>query len=133
MKTLSILGAALAMAVSATASMAASGSYTGTWPLTITKAQYLNGTYCLTVTDEGGGGWKHSGTATIPEYTYGEFQVINGKFIADIVVPAQGQNEVLVFTANGHNGIIGDGAVQQISGGEPLYQGVMTVGAKNSC
>jgi hypothetical protein len=133
MKMLFILGAAFAVTVSTTASMAASGSYTGTWPLTITNGQYLNGTYCLTVTDDGSEGWKHSGSATIPEYTYGVFQVINGKFMADIVVPAEGQNEVLLFTASGRNGSISNGAAQQISGGEPLYAGVMTVGAKNSC
>jgi hypothetical protein len=133
MKTLFILGAALVLAVSTSATMAGSGSYTGNWPLTITKGQYLNGTYCLTVTDDGSEGWKHSGSATIPQYTYGVFQVINGKFMADIVVPLEGQNGVLVFTANAHNGTIGNGAASQIEGGEPLYSGVMTVGAKGGC
>ena len=133
MKPLLALAAALAMAVSTTAVVAGSGSYTGNWPLTITNGDYLNGTYCLTVTDDGSEGWTHSGSATIPQYQYGVFQVIHGEFMADIVVPLEGQNGVLVFTADGRNGTIGNGAAAQIEGGEPLYSGIMTVGKKGGC
>jgi hypothetical protein len=132
MKTLFAIGAALAMAASTTA-MAASGSYTGNWPLTITKSLFMNGTYCLTVTDDGSEGWKHSGEATIPEYPYGIFQVINGRFVAGIVEPAGGQNDVLVLTSNGRNGAFDDGAAVLEAGGEPLDSGVMKVGTRDSC
>jgi hypothetical protein len=133
MKSLLTVAAALATALSASTATAGDGSYTGNWPLTITDGDYLNGSYCLSVTDDGSEGWTHSGSATIPQYTYGVFQVIDGKFMADIVVPLQGQNGVLVFTADGHNGKIGNGAAAQIEGGEPLYSGVMTVGKKGGC
>jgi hypothetical protein len=133
MKTPITIGVALATAVSVSTALAGSGSYTGNWPLTVTNGGYLNGSYCLTVTDDGSEGWTHSGSATIPQYQYGYFQVIHGKFMADIVVPLQGQNGVLVFTGDGHNGNIGNGAAAQIEGGEPLYSGVMKVGTKGGC
>jgi len=58
------------------------------------------------------------------------FQVIHGKFRADIVVPTQGQNDTMLFTSAGHNGTFGDGAVQLIAGGEPLDSGMVAVGEK---
>ena len=133
MKTLLTLAAALSITVSASAATAGSGSYTGNWPLTVTRGGYLNGSYCLTVTDDGSEGWTHSGSSTIPQYTYGVFQVINGKFMADIVVPLEGQNGVLLFTSAGRDGNIGNGAAVLLEGGYPLYSGVMTVGAKGGC
>ena len=133
MKTLLTLAAALSITVWTGAATAGSGSYTGNWPLTVTGGGYLNGQYCLTVTDDGSEGWPHSGSATIPQYTYGVFQVIHGKFMADIVVPLEGQNGVLVFTSDGRDGNIGNGAAAQIEGGYPLYSGVMKVGTKGGC
>jgi hypothetical protein len=137
MKTLLSLAAAsaaaLSMSFAAGAAMAASGGHSGNFPLTVSHSQFLNGSYCLTVTDDGSGGWAHSGEATIPQYTYGTFQVIQGEFMADIVVPAQGQNEVLVFNGAGHNGSFGNGAAVLLSGGEPLDSGTMKVGTKGGC
>jgi hypothetical protein len=127
MKTLLAAAAILSLAV--TAASAHDGSYSGRWPLTVTDGQFLNGDYCLTVTDDGG-----SGTATIPEYQFGVFEVINGIFTADIVVPLQGQNGVLVFSTEGKNGKLGkEGSAVQLEGGEPLYAGAMTVGKRNGC
>ncbi|HEY3638253.1 MAG TPA: hypothetical protein VGK90_08860 [Rhizomicrobium sp.] len=133
MKSLALLATALAMAVSTGAATAGGGSFTGNWPLTVSRSQFLNGSYCLTVTDDGSGGWRHSGSATIPQYTFGVFQVIDGKFMADIVVPLQGQNGVLTFNADGHNGKISNGGAVLIEGGEPLDSGIMKVGAKGGC
>jgi hypothetical protein len=133
MKILLSLAAALSLTLGTGSADAGNGSYTGNWPLTVTKSLFLNGSYCLTVTDDGSGGWPHSGEATIPEYTYGVFQVIHGKFMVDIVVPLEGQNGVLVFDASGRDGTFGDGAAVLIEGGEPLDSGVMTVGAKGGC
>jgi hypothetical protein len=133
MKALFVLSTALAMAALSGAANAGGGSYSGNWPLTVTGSQFINGSYCLTVSDDGSEGWPHSGSATVPQYQYGVFQVIHGKFIVDVVVPLQGQNGVLLFTAAGHNGAFGAGAAQLIEGGEPLDSGVMTVGKKGGC
>jgi hypothetical protein len=127
--TAAVLSAAFLIGAFATGAAAGNGSYTGRWPLTVTNGQFLNGTYCLTVTDDGG-----SGTATIPQYQFGVFEVINGIFTADIVVPLEGQNGVLVFTASGRDGKIGkQGSAVQLEGGEPLYAGAMAVGKRNGC
>jgi hypothetical protein len=75
------------------------------------------------VTDDGSEGWTHSGSATIPEYTYGAFQVIDGKFIPNIVVPLQVQNSFPVFIADGRKGHSGNGVAAEIEGGEPLHAG----------
>jgi hypothetical protein len=131
MKMLLAIAAAVPLVCSASAAMAQ--SFSGKWPLTVTRSQFLNGTYCLTVTEDGSGGWPPGGSATIPQEPYGVFEVIKGKFLVDIVVPAQGQNEVLEFTADGHNGMISNGAAQLIAGGEPLDSGEMVVGKKNGC
>jgi hypothetical protein len=121
--------AALSAVVVSTAAQAGS-LYTGRWPLTITGSQFMNGAYCLTVKDNGNG----TGTATIPEYQLGVFEVINDIFTADIVVPLSGQNGVLVFTADGSKGKIADsGSAVQIEGGEPFDTGEMTVGKRNGC
>jgi hypothetical protein len=132
MKTLFALAAGLAIATSSTA-MAGGDSYSGNWPLTISHSLFMNGTYCLTVTDDGSEGWTHSGEATVPEYTYGIFQVIHGKFVAGIVEPAGGQNDVLVLTSNGRDGVFDDGAAVLEAGGEPLDSGVMKVGKRGGC
>jgi len=131
MKMLLAIAAAVPLAFSASAAMAQ--SFTGKWPLTVTKSLFYNSIYCLTVTDDGSEGWPHSGSATIAQEPYGEFQVIRGKFLVDVVVPAQGQNEVLEFTANGRNGMISNGAMQLVAGGEPLDSGELVVGKKGGC
>ena len=75
MKTLLTLTAALSMAVSASAAMAAGGSYTGNWKVKLTHDVYVttNGytghgpdtTHCITLTDDGSIGWPHSGFAEL--------------------------------------------------------------------
>lgn len=131
MKTL-LTAAALSAAIASGPVAASSGSYSGNWPIIVTKSLFMNGSYCLTVTDDGSQGWTHSGEATIPGYG-GVFQVIHGKFIADIVEPAGEQNDTMLFTSAGHNGTFGDGGVQLIAGGEPLDSGMMTVGQRGGC
>jgi hypothetical protein len=134
MRILSLIAAVLSASVATGTAQAGNGSYTGRWPLTITGSQFMNGDYCLTVTDNGGDKGEHSGTATIPQYQFGVFEVINGIFTADIVVPLQGQNGVLVFSANGHDGKIEkEGSAVQIEGGEPFDSGAMVVGKRNGC
>ena len=131
MKILRSIAVSVPLVVSGSAAMAQ--SFSGKWPLTVTKSLFYNGTYCLTVTDDGSEGWPHSGSATIAQEPYGFFQVIRGKFLVDVVVPAQGQNEVLEFTADGRNGMISNGAMQLVAGGEPLDSGELVLGKKGGC
>jgi hypothetical protein len=132
MKMRFALAVTMPLAISANAE--AASSYSGKWPLTVShSSQFLNGKYCLTVTDDGSEGWKHSGPATIAQEPYGIFQVINGKFVADIPEEAQGQNNVLVFTVDAHNGALGNGAAVLLAGGAPLYAGKLVVGTKGGC
>ena len=60
------MATALAVAVFAlTSSAAMAQSYTGDWPATVTQSQRSNGTYCVTLTDDGSYGWPHSGEAEL--------------------------------------------------------------------
>lgn len=74
-------------------------------------SQYNNGPYCITLHDDGGCGWPHSGEATLvpQKETYqGRFQVINGIIIVSFPQPG-GTAEIgaLLFVAPANNGQIG--------------------------
>ena len=56
---------ALAAAVTLAPAAALAQGYTGTYPVTISSSQHSNGTDCLTLTDNGGYGWRHSGSAAL--------------------------------------------------------------------
>lgn len=121
--TLIPIAAAMAMILSASAAMAQ--SYTGSWPLTVTHSKHSNGTYCLTLKDEGYFGWRHSGGASLVtsyggKLTDGSFQLIDHTLVATIVQPGGGsQNAGLVFTARaGHGTIDRLGVYEQVYGGE---------------
>jgi hypothetical protein len=58
-----LIAATLPMLVPVSAAMAQ--SYSGRWPLTVSHSQRSNGTYCLTLTDDGSYGWPHSGPASL--------------------------------------------------------------------
>jgi hypothetical protein len=54
---------------------ATSQSYSGNWPVTVTRSRGANGMGCVTLTDNGQGGWPHSGQASLffggVKYTFG--------------------------------------------------------------
>jgi hypothetical protein len=128
------------VAFALTPSAAMAQSYSGSWPLTVTRSHHGNGTYCLTVTDNGTLGWPHSGEASLvgqdlgDTTLYGTFQLIDGLFMVTIVQPGDsGQNAGLVFIAHASGGHIGKGVYDQVYGGEEFDSGVLVFGVKNGC
>jgi hypothetical protein len=121
-------------------SVAVAQSYTGNYPLTVTKSQHANGTYCLTLTDDGSLGFPHSGEASLSgekvggNLPYGTFQLIGQLLIVTIQQPGDsGQNAGLVFIAPSRSGTIGKGVYEQVYGGEEFDSGVLAYGAKGGC
>ena len=109
-----------------------SRSYSGSWPITVTRSQRSNGTGCLTLS-----GGARSGQASLifggQKYSSGSFLVINGILMANITEPLYGQNGALIFTAPAHHGIIGQGLFENIEGGSNFDDGALTFGTKNGC
>jgi hypothetical protein len=137
MKTLLAIAATLPMVMQANAARAE--SYSGTWKLTVTHSQHANGTYCLTLNDDGSLDWPHSGEASLSgqgvggTLPYGDFQLIRHTMMVSIESPAgTGVDTTLVFTAHAGNGSIGTGAYE-IAYGETIDSGVVAFGAKGSC
>ncbi len=128
-------GATLAMVYPAGAAVA--NGYSGNWPVTVTHAQHSNGTFCLTLTDNGGYGWPHSGSASLVigshKYPYGTFQLINGILEATIQAPGYGQNAGLVFAAPASHGNFGRGVFDEVYGGEEFDSGALAFGTKGGC
>jgi|ERR1051326_5042847 len=139
MKALFILACGASIAVSAGAAVAG-GSYTGNYPLTVTRSDHSNGTYCLTLTDAGDFGRPHSGSATltggplIGVQPYGEFQVINHTIVVSVEQQlGSGFNAGLIFTGHAANGSFGGLVYDQDYGGFENDTGAVTVGPRNGC
>ena len=64
MKALFVLGSIASLGVCAGAAMAGA-SYTGNYPVTVTRSNHSDGTYCLKLIDDGGTGRRHSGSAVL--------------------------------------------------------------------
>jgi hypothetical protein len=141
---------ATALAILAPALMpsaAKAQSFTGNYPVSVTETECgiagniacSNATYCLELTDDGGFGRKHSGTATLEAlgggtFSGGEFYVIGNMIFVNFGVGG-GEGEetglVLFAPANASTGKIGTG-IFALTGGVPS-SGLATVGAKNGC
>lgn len=113
-------------------------SYSGSWPVTVTHSRGANGTGCLTLTDNGSLGWRHSGQASLTfegvKYTSGTFQLIDSDFV--VTVQSQGGNgedEGLVYEASAGNGNISKGFYEGILAGEEIDSGVLEFGSKGGC
>jgi hypothetical protein len=151
-RTLITVAVATALAVPAAAAVArgynpamarifspsATRSYTGNWPVTVTHSRGANGTGCLTLTDNGSLGWRHSGQASLIfgslKFPFGTFQLIDSNLVATIESQGgSGQNEGLVFAASAGNGNIGKGFYEGVYGGEEIDSGVLTFGTKGGC
>jgi hypothetical protein len=122
------------VAFALTPSAAMAQSYSGNWPATVTHSQHSNGTYCLTLTDNGTLGWPHSGPASLPGGSGGSFQLINGTLVVTIEEEGgTGQNAGLVFSASASHGDIGKGVYEDVFAGEEFDSGVLVFGVKNGC
>lgn len=131
-RTLVTVVAAIAMLAAPSAAMAA--GYTGRWPVTISHSHHSDGTYCMTLTDNGSQGWRHSGSASLGgSLNYGTFQVINRTFVATIQAQGYGQNAGLVFIGSANRGNIGKGVFEDVYGGEDFDSGALTFGMKGGC
>ncbi|MGB8907891.1 MAG: hypothetical protein WCC84_04020 [Candidatus Cybelea sp.] len=111
----------------------ASQSYSGSWPVTVTHSQRSNGTYCLTLAENG----RNEGAASLvmgsQRFPFGSFVVIKGILMATISEPLYGQNGALTFTADAHRGNIGQGIFENIEGGSNFDFGALAFGMKNGC
>jgi len=127
--------ASLIVAFALMSGAAMAQSYTGNWPMTVTKSQYANGHYCLALTDDGSGGFPHSGEAELLPLngTYpGAFQVINGILTVTIPEPEGSTLGFLIFIGHASKGHITKGAYDLAYGGFN-DAGVLTFGAKGGC
>lgn len=138
MKPLLPLTCALFAAVAANAAIG-DGSYTGTYPLTVTKSGHSNGTYCLTLTDEVSSGKRHHGSAVLTGplvdiLPYGSFQVINHIIVASGEEQlGDGDTAGLIFTGRAANGNIDTLVYDQDYGGQSNDSGAVKIGEKNGC
>lgn len=129
-----LLAVAAVVAIAAAPGTAVAQSYTGNWPVTVTKSQHSNGTSCLKLTDNGSNGWPHSGSASLGgSLSFGTFQVINHTLVATIQAPGYGQNAGLVFIGQANHGSIGKGFFEDVYGGEDFDSGALTFGMKGGC
>jgi hypothetical protein len=130
--------AAFAFAPSTATAQSFSGSYLLTWNITVGFAG--THTYCLTLTDNGSGGFPHSGPATvtgnyvIDPSAEGSFAVINNELVVTFYIPG-GEAEVgeVTFVAPANKGNIGDGFGEYGAAGAFTDLGTLTVGKAGSC
>jgi hypothetical protein len=127
-----VIVAAAAVAVLVSTARAMANGYTGSWPVTITHSQRSNGTGCLTLTGNAGGG-RASLVFGSQKYTYGSFVVVNGILVANITEPLYGQNGAWMFMAHASHGHVGQGAFENIEGGSNFDYGALAFGMKNGC
>ncbi|MGB6250618.1 MAG: hypothetical protein WBF54_15985 [Terriglobales bacterium] len=128
-----------AFALTASAAMAQSAataqSYTGNWPATVSGSQRDNGTDCITLTDDGSGGFPHSGEAVLngQQNPYGGyFTVVNGLITVTFTYPS-GEGDCCdfqVFSARASNGKIGKGVFNYFG---LTDIGVLAFGKKDGC
>ncbi len=114
-----------------------SRGYSGSWPVTVSHAARGNGTYCLTLVDNGNYGARHSGSASVvmgsQKLQYGTFQVFNHTLVATIQQPGAYYPAGLVFIGSANNGSLGNGVFDQVYGGEAFDEGALAFGMKGGC
>jgi len=129
------IAVAFVVAAFALTSTAMAQSYTGDWQATVSNSQRDNGTYCISLTDNGSEGPPHSGEAQmIPSKgeSPGYFSVVNGLITITFSFPS-GEGDCCdyqTFTAKASNGQIGNGVFNYMG---ITDIGVLTFGKKGSC
>jgi hypothetical protein len=109
-----------------------SHSFSGSWPVTVTRSQHSNWTGCLTLTENGSG---RSASLVIgsQKYPSGSFLVINRTIVATITAQAYSQNAGLVFIGSADRDKIGPGVFEDVYGGSDFDSGALTFGMKGGC
>jgi len=116
-------------------SAAMAQSYTGKWPATVTKSQRDNGKNCMSLTDDGSYGFRHSGEAELNGQNNGYpgyFTVVDGLITVTFTFPS-GEGDCCnfaVFTARASGGQIGNGVFNYFG---LTDIGDVTFGKKDAC
>jgi hypothetical protein len=127
---------ALPILISVSAAASESGSYTGNWPVKVKMPPHFGKTDCLTLTDNGTAGSRHSGPVSssgdIAPGLSGTFQVVEGLLVVNLESGSDtGEVDYLSFIAPAHDGrVTGKGVFNDPSffGAAPL-----TFGEKGGC
>ena len=133
--TRSIAMAFVVAAFALITSAAMAQSYTGDFPATVTHSQRSNGTYCISLTDDGSYGAPHSGEASLigTNNPYpGYFTVVDGIITVTFTYPS-GEGDCCayqVFTARASDGHIGKGVFNYLG---ITDIGLLTFGKKDGC
>jgi hypothetical protein len=118
-----------------TASAAMAQSYTGDWLATVTHSQRDNGKSCISLTDDGSYGFRHSGEAVLNGQNNGYpgyFTVVEGLMTVTFTFPS-GEGDCCdfeTFTAPASKGQIGKGVFNYLG---LTDIGVVTFGKKDGC
>ncbi len=123
-----IAAAATIAMVTFSAGPAMARGYSGSWPVTVTRSQHSNGTYCLTLGENG------SASVVLGSRKYdGSFLVVNHTLVATITVQAYSQNAGLVFIGSASRGKIGPGVFEDVYGGSDFDSGALAFGMNGGC
>ena len=118
-----------------TTSAALAQSYTGHWPATVTHSQRDNGKNCISLTDDGSYGFRHSGEAVLNGQNNGYpgyFTVVEGLMTVTFTFPS-GEGDCCdfeVFTAPASKGQIGKGVFNYLG---LTDIGLVAFGKKDAC
>ncbi len=125
----------LVVALFAFSGAAIAQSYSGDWPATVKNSTRDNGTFCISLTDNGTNGAQHSGPATLISSNgslQGGFTVVNGLMTISFSFPS-GEGDCCdyeVFTATATKGVIGSGVFNYFG---ITDVGQLMFGKKNTC
>jgi hypothetical protein len=91
-----------------------SGSYSGSWPVKVKLPPNFGNTDCLTLTDDGSAGSRHSGPVTstgdIAPGLTGTFQVVRDLLVVNLEAGSgTGEVQYITFIAHAQDGQIGKG------------------------
>jgi hypothetical protein len=110
-----------------------SGSFNGSWPFTVTKSKYSNGTHCVALTTYDSGNFKYSGTAIVDGKERGGFAVIGPLIEITTNDGGYSQNAGSVYSATLEKSGIGTGAFVEVYGGGAFDEGKIVFGKRGSC
>lgn len=134
-RRIGLMATTFVVALFALTSAATAQSYSGNWPATVTHSQHSNSDYCISLTDDGSYGARHSGEAKLlgdnNQYP-GYFTVVSGIITIAFSYPS-GEGDCCsyqVFTARASGGQIGSGVFNYFG---ITDIGLLTFGKKNGC
>jgi hypothetical protein len=107
--------------------------YSGSWPVTVSKAARGDGTYCLILKETQRNAGSASLTGNGTNQPFGTFFIVNHLLVATIQQPGGYSDAGLVFIGPANNGNIGNGVFEQVYGGENSDSGHLSFGMKGGC